>query len=470
MDIIFENSSGINGEEELSLSEIWTITKKGDPNKLLKQGIWAYFLLLIFEGALRKWVLPGLSTPLLLIRDPIAIGLVLVAAYRKLLTYNFYMTGLILIGIVAIYTAVFAGHGNLIVALYGARIFIFHFPLIFVIGRVFTRADVEYLGKVTTILVIPLTILIALQFFTPQSSLVNRGVGGNMEGGGFNGGAMGYLRPSGTFSFTNGSSLFFSFSAPFIFYFWLAPKEKINRFLLIVATACLIASIPLSISRSLFFQIVITLIFALMAVSRKPKYIGKMMKAITGIVIALAVLSQVGFFKTSMEAFTERFVGANESEGGLNGVLGDRYLNGLAGSVLSGTKVPVLGYGIGMGSSVGGMLLTGDTVRISEDDWGREIGELGLTMGLLVILIRVGLTLKVAVGSYRKLVNGDLLPWLILSFGLLILPQGEWAQPTALGFSIFVGGLMLASTKKIEKKLTRIKSHLTPDIQNINQE
>jgi hypothetical protein len=464
MEMNLENSSRITSDEELSLSEIWTKTKKGDPNKLLKQGIWAYFLLLIFEGALRKWILPGLSTPLLLIRDPIAIGLVLMAAYRRLLPFNFYMTGLILIGIVATYCAIFAGHGNLIVALYGARIFIFHFPLIFVIGRVFTRSDVEYLGKVTTILVIPLTILIALQFFTPQSSLVNRGVGGNMEGGGFSGGAMGFLRPSGTFSFTNGSSLFFSFSAPFIFYFWLEPKGKIKRILLIAATAGLIASIPLSISRSLFFQIVITLIFALLAVSRKPKYMVKMMKAIAGIAIALAILSQVGFFKTSMEAFTERFTGANESEGGLNGVLGDRYLYGLVSSVLSGTNVPALGYGIGMGSSVGGMLLTGDTVRISEDDWGREIGELGLTMGLLVILIRVSLTLKVAVGSYRKLVKGDLLPWLILSFALLILPQGEWAQPTALGFSTMVGGLILAATKKNEKRLTRMKTYITPDI------
>ncbi len=33
--------------------------------QLLKSGIWAYFLLLIFEGAIRKWIFPGLATPLL---------------------------------------------------------------------------------------------------------------------------------------------------------------------------------------------------------------------------------------------------------------------------------------------------------------------------------------------------------------------------------------------------------------------
>ena len=39
----------------------------------IKKLIWAYFFLLLFEGALRKWFLPGLSQGLLIIRDPIVI-------------------------------------------------------------------------------------------------------------------------------------------------------------------------------------------------------------------------------------------------------------------------------------------------------------------------------------------------------------------------------------------------------------
>ncbi len=38
-------------------------------NLILKKGIWLYFFLLLFEGALRKWVLPSLSAPLLIVRD-----------------------------------------------------------------------------------------------------------------------------------------------------------------------------------------------------------------------------------------------------------------------------------------------------------------------------------------------------------------------------------------------------------------
>ena len=39
----------------------------------IRQLLWIYFWLLIFEGALRKWILPGLSNPLLLVRDPVAL-------------------------------------------------------------------------------------------------------------------------------------------------------------------------------------------------------------------------------------------------------------------------------------------------------------------------------------------------------------------------------------------------------------
>jgi len=45
-----------------------------------KQLIWLYFWLLIIEGALRKWIVPSLSNPLLIIRDPVVILIYAVAA------------------------------------------------------------------------------------------------------------------------------------------------------------------------------------------------------------------------------------------------------------------------------------------------------------------------------------------------------------------------------------------------------
>ena len=53
---------------------------------LLKKLIWLYFLFLLFEGALRKWFLPGLSQGLLIIRDPIVVWIYYIAYNQGLLS------------------------------------------------------------------------------------------------------------------------------------------------------------------------------------------------------------------------------------------------------------------------------------------------------------------------------------------------------------------------------------------------
>jgi hypothetical protein len=130
----------------------------------------------------------------------------------------------------------------------------------------------------------------------------------------------------------------------------------------------------------------------------------------------------------------------------LQGTLGDRYLGGLISAITDAGDQPFFGYGIGMGTSVGSKLLTGNvTYLIGEGEWGRLIGEMGPALGLLAIFIRLGLCFNITLQSYKMVKVGDLLPWLLLSFGLTIIPQGQWAQPTSLGFSTLVGGLILAS-------------------------
>ncbi len=428
----------------LNKPKLVATNKKTELNKDLKIGIWIYFLLLIFEGALRKWFLPGLATPLLVIRDPVAIWLVLKCWQRGLFPASIYLNGVVIIGIISFFTAIFFGHGNLYVALYGARILLFHYPLIFVMGKVFNKDDVIKIGIATLWITIPMTVLIALQFYSPQSAWVNRGVGGDMAGAGYSGSGE-FFRPPATFSFTTGTTSYFSYAACLIFYFWLDTK-KVNKLILIAATLGLFAAIPLSISRSLFFQAGITLIFTMLAVLRKPQYIGKMLVAVSAGVIALAIMSQISLFNTATEAFTNRFTSAGVSEGGLKGTLGTRAVGGTVASITESVNQPILGYGIGMGTNVGSMLLSGTkTFLISEGEWGRETGELGPILGLLIIFFRVGLTIKIALASYKSLATNNFLPWILLSFGISALSQGNWAQPTYLGFSILLGGLMLAS-------------------------
>src|SRR6185369_6219754 len=111
----------------------------------LKRLIWIYFWLLIFEGALRKWIVPSLSTPLLIVRDPVVMLIYLQAIRCKrfplngpMLGYFFLLIGFVLLVPVQITAGV---GGGVLVSLYGLRTNFLHLPLIFVIPQVFNYED-----------------------------------------------------------------------------------------------------------------------------------------------------------------------------------------------------------------------------------------------------------------------------------------------------------------------------------------
>lgn len=414
---------------------------------LIKKLIWTYFLLLIFEGALRKWVLPGLANPLLIIRDPFALLTAYMAYRHRLLRQDVYVILLSVLTLASFVATLGVGHGNLMVAVFGARIIWIHFLFMAVMGQILDHEDVVQMGKALLWIAVPMAVLIGLQFYSPQSAWVNRGVGGSTEGAGFSG-AQGYFRPPGTFSFTIGNVQFFSLAAAFVFYFWFNPS-RIPKFLLIGATFATIAAVPLSISRGLLFQIAICFIFMVIAVSGKPKFIGQLIAIVFFGALILMVLQDTSFFKTATGAFTERIETANEAEGGMESMFIDRFLGGLVTAFTANDQDPFFGAGLGMGTNVGAQLMFGTSQKfvIAEGEWGRVVGEMGALLGVLFIFIRSHFSFHLLLSSFRKIKKGDILPWIIMSFGFLILLQGQWAQPTSQGFAVVVGGMVMAAVK-----------------------
>ena len=152
-----------------------------------------YFLLWIFEGALRKWILPSLATPLLIVRDPIAIYIILRAIYLNVkFSKCLYVVCSSIFTLLGLAITLTFGHGNLFVGLYGARIMLLHFPLIFIIGSVFTKEDILKMGRVLLVVNILMTLIVYFQFISPQSAFINVGIGG--EGSAGFSGAMGYFQ------------------------------------------------------------------------------------------------------------------------------------------------------------------------------------------------------------------------------------------------------------------------------------
>jgi hypothetical protein len=185
----------------------------------LRRLIWLYLALLILEGALRKWIVPQLSTPLLLVRDPVVVAIYVLALRARLFPHNIYIV------FAGRPRHPFLGHrhscspAGLFAARhhsrhgYGVRSNFLHLPLIFVIPAVFDLEDVKRVGWWTIVGMIPMALLMAVQFAASPDSFINRVAGGG-EGLQIQAGS-GKVRPPAVFSFVSGTIYYLSAAAAF---------------------------------------------------------------------------------------------------------------------------------------------------------------------------------------------------------------------------------------------------------------
>lgn len=422
--------------------------------------LWAYFWLLIFEGALRKWISPGLSNPLLVIRDPICI-LAIMLGWRFLRHSPWWgwVVGLWSIAALAVVFAVLGGHGDLSTALYGARILILHFPLIFLFPLVFNRNDAWAFSKALLVVCIPMTVLIAMQYSLPQSHFLNVAPGGT-EGGGFSG-ALGKFRPSGTFSFTNGVSSFYPLAAA-AFAAWITAIPYKPAGWTWFSAAALIIALPISISRTIFFSYTLVAGFAITAAAFSGQAIRNFLIGSVIVAALFLAVSQLPLFQDAREAFDARWRMATEIEGGDDGVSGV-LTHRVGGTFLRGMKtipeVPFFGVGIGIGTNVGAKLATGDRAfLVAEDAWSSTIGELGPVLGVILILLRLVLGAIMTIAAVKQSLQKNTLPLILCSSALPAIVIGGTSQPTSLGFLVVSCGLVLAACNPTRERLVQYYS------------
>ncbi|WP_418263494.1 hypothetical protein [Flavobacterium faecale] len=414
---------------------------KNSTNNSLKIAIWLYFLLWIFEGALRKWILPGLATPLLIVRDPIAIYIIARALYVNVKFINTYVVLGGIFTLLGLAITLTFGHGNLFVGLYGARIMLLHFPLIFIMGEVLNKEDILKVGRVMLALTILMTLIIYFQFISPQTAYINVGIGG--EGSAGFDGAMGYFRPSGTFSFISGLSAFYILVSVYIFYFWLS-NEPCSKALLISSTIALLIAIPLTVSRTAVLGVFLVGFFAFLGSSTSAKSIMRLLLTITVIFILVIVLQKTTtIFSLGTEVFMNRVDTANGQEGGS---IVMRTIEGFTQPIVSLLNEPLFAGKLGMGTNAGAQMLSGSTkFLISEGELGRLSGEQGIVLGGGLIVLRLFFACSLFVQSIRLPSNLKLLPLTFCGTALFLITQGQWAQPSILGASIIASGLLIAS-------------------------
>lgn len=410
--------------------------------RLLRKLVWIYLFLWVFEGTLRKWILPGLSNPLVIIRDPILIWIYVLTYFKGIYPRTAFMGWIAGLGAFALFISIAATDTPILVDLYGLRCGYVHLPLIFVLAAIFDSSDVQRVGKWAMLLGPPMALLVLLQFRAGGNSWLNYGAGGGA--GGMIESAYGHIRPSGTFSFTNGLSGFtVMIAASFLYH--LLEKRVYPRWLWWLSVPVLTVLIILSGSR-LAVGMVGLLVAAVLFISVvQPRYAAAVFKLLAIGAVGLVILSSFAVFADGLQVFAYRFGNADNVQTGFFKRFFDSFL--LPFETVKDAKL--FGEGLGMGTNVAAVLINGRRgFLVAEGEPARVILESGPIAGFAYLGLRVAITVYLGLTAYRALKEKGLtLPLLLFAGCFNDVLQGQFSQPTELGYATIAAGLCLAATK-----------------------
>lgn len=415
---------------------------------LLKKLFWLYFLLLIFEGALRKWVLPGLSAPLLLVRDPVAM-LIIAEAYRKNKWPQRWstVTGILTISIVGLCALQLTlGDNSWIAALYGLRSYLLPFPVAFIMGENLDAEDLRKFGAALLWILLPMAVLEAAQYLAPYGSILNAGA--------YKGAAQIYysgehVRASGTFSFVTGPTYYNAIVAAFLFY-GLMMEKLARKWLLWAAASALVLSVPVIGSRTLVAELVGVAACAGIAAMFGVSQFIKAVKIAFPLLAVYFLVSLLPVFSSASVSLQERNFRAYSSEGGVRRAVEERTSGSIIATIVATdfSKSPI---GIGMGRGAGAVtaLSTGKAQFLAgEGEINRELTEFGPLPGLAFALFRFLLALNLTISAIKCARRREPLALLLVTALIATLCFVQLEQPTDQGFMVISLAFTIAAIRR----------------------
>lgn len=448
--------------------------------RLVAVVLWIY-MLLIFEGSIRKWLLPQLSFFVFFIRDPFLIYAYFIATRHNLWPRN---SALLVVFIVMSCLGALIGvlqlvlgdldQTRLMLTIYGWRNYFLYAPLALLIGAHFRFADIVRVFRWTLVLCVPIGILVAAQFWSPPNAPINVGRATEsalqFHGLGLTGE---HTRPMGTFSSGAGQIQFVASSfAIFLALLILPARDRpVSRSLLLIAAVGLAVCLALSGSRATVLHCALIALVAMSlgifgrGLSIKSRAIALPLLLGTALVVFYPILFPKGF-ETFMARWEVAAIAENKSFQG--GVLG-RALYGLVDFVRLLDDTPLLGYGLGIGGNASttlGVKLSGvNPVSLAETDWARHIVDLGPVFGPAYILFRVGLTLWLGVIVLRATRRGaGPLPLLLYAYVGYVLLLGQITGQGAINAYawLFAGFCLAAATDPARAASPQARADILP--------
>jgi len=276
-------------------------------------------VLVLAEGAIRKWIFPGASDLVYFAKDFVILG-TYIGFYREYWVPLAAQIRNIPIGVIQICLGVILfgilnpNIGSLLAAALGIRGYLFYLPLVLVVPRIF-RTQKEMLLNLScyALLAIPICVLGFLQFRSDAYSVLNTYASGISEYGASTFGTSERIRITGTFSYLSGHTVFVNVFVALVIALICAERTPFRMLLILVVSPLLVANGFMSGSRAstlsmAFMGIGFVLFSGLSASARFRSSLGVLIFA--GLVVGVGVRF---FFADAAGSSMARMTGAGDT-------------------------------------------------------------------------------------------------------------------------------------------------------------
>jgi hypothetical protein len=305
-------------------------------------------VIVVIEGAIRKWLLPQASDMVYFLKD-----LVIFVAYCKyylsseqkypfkLNVFNITLLTFLVWGCVQVFTP---SLGSPIIGLFGLKGYLFYVPMMWMLPSLFRSQEELYIFlRNYLLIVIPVAILAIVQFYSPVHSLINTYAGG-MEA---NAEVDGNARVTATFSYLTGYGIFLCICLSTLFPLIAVSQKGIWRWILLLELLLVVGTSFMTGARSVvLYEVLYTVgYFGLVLWTQPSRAFVQFRSFLLPLTFVLTLVPQ--FFGEAIRKFTTRAVGASGSADG-NGTFFDRVFEFIyePGAALK-SKGLIDSYGIG---------------------------------------------------------------------------------------------------------------------------
>lgn len=418
-------------------------------SKRVRLALYLFLFLLIYDGALRKWVLPGIEQLLFIAKDALLLGVFLHVMLNRPRQIRAAMqpaaaTLLLLYGSWVLLQAGNVNLPSVFVGIWGLKAHLLYASLILLLPLVFNSLEhlFRWLEQAYPWIVIPVCVLAFVQLGAPADSLINQQVRGGMDMISYFGESS-LVRVTGTFSYITGMSSFVQVTTVLGMGLFLGGARS-RRFLIGLGFA--VAALPATGSRGVIVVVAVSAVMMLLA-ALVARVIGTRMAL--RIVVSIAILGVISLQAqdAAWMALQERTVAVAERTSDIG-----RSFTAFTNAFRFFDTAGFFGFGAGA-ANMGAPPLAKDVAPFSwfppgtgfEEESGRIVLELGIFGWLFSQLMRIALFLwsaKLALsGSARTIRLAAVLALPVMALGMYV-GNGVFSPPIGASYYWFCVALL----------------------------